>query len=342
MEKIHIDYENNTCVLLYCLFYSMNCDNIMKIFYTNWEKHFTICKGNTGKNVLINDIDNLDIDGIKLIFMEIRYGLDILPKLQKAFPSIPILYFTNDYPIVYGREACKSWQKDYKILPDNVYTVEIGKKDTIIKYVKSVFSDIFPEKKLFELPYFFSGNISNETINNNCCEKILFSGSNSSIEYEQRKKFIEFVKCREDCVIQPQYFAHSTYTEYLRSFLAVYAGPVNWHYKWNNKGYKNMNDNIITAKCFEIPASGALLVADDLMKEMLEYYGFIDMKNCVYINLNNNDEKIKFIVNPENRNVIDEIRENGRKHVHAFYTEKIARETLNTIIGEITGLEVIE
>lgn len=87
--------------------------------------------------------------------------------------------------------------------------------------------------------------------------------------------------------------------------------------------------NYIVSKYFEIPASGALLFAYiEPIKELLTSYGFIDGVNMISFNYNNLNERIKYILDPKNREDINKIRLNGyklvkRRHTHhtRFYVE---------------------
>lgn len=68
----------------------------------------------------------------------------------------------------------------------------------------------------------------------------------------------------------------------------------------------------IVAKFFEIPASGALLMAyDEFVKEPLSKLGFVDGENYISVNFKNIEEKIKFVLDKNNRELIDKIRLNG-------------------------------
>ena len=83
------------------------------------------------------------------------------------------------------------------------------------------------------------------------------------------------------------------------------------------------NYNYIIAKYFEVPASGALLFAYvDPVKDILKKYGFEDMVNMVTFNKDNLTDKIKYIVDPANREEIDKIRLNGYNLILERHTHK--------------------
>ena len=346
-EEIEILYENkdtNNYILLPSLLHRMKSKQILRINYFHWNKFLNVVTGQTPQDVIpyrLTELHKIDVTGIKLIFMMVYHGLDVLPILRNAFPDIPILFFTLDYCKVYAREVSKEWIKSYKNPGTNVYTIDHGPQYMIEKYTNLVFGENMPQKNKFGFPGFANNYFANMEINTECKNKILFTGSHGSYIYKQREKFFNIFKSRSDCEVQTERYSHEKYMEYMKGFLAIYAGPVDWSRKWFRKGYKNIKDAFITTKFFEIPAIGALLVADDSAKDQLIYYGFINMRTCVYINLQNYDERIKWILDPENREKVDNIRTNGHKMVNKLYTEQKILPLFHKIIEKITGCSVV-
>jgi len=81
----------------------------------------------------------------------------------------------------------------------------------------------------------------------------------------------------------------------------------------------------IVAKYFEILASGSLLLAfNERTKDMFELLGFIDKKHYLSVTYDNLEETINYILNKENRDIINKIRKNGQNHVlkHHKYTDR--------------------
>ncbi|HEV2687751.1 MAG TPA: glycosyltransferase [Bryobacteraceae bacterium] len=68
----------------------------------------------------------------------------------------------------------------------------------------------------------------------------------------------------------------------------------------------------IVAKHFEIPATGALLVADGVVREPLRELGFIENVHYVPVSADNIEEKIGYVLNERNSAEIDEIRQRGQ------------------------------
>jgi hypothetical protein len=76
----------------------------------------------------------------------------------------------------------------------------------------------------------------------------------------------------------------------------------------------------VLAKFFEIPATGALLLADGFVKERLQYLGMVD--NLHYVSISSSDlfEKIEYVLDKKNHAEIDAIRKRGQALVQERHT----------------------
>lgn len=84
-------------------------------------------------------------------------------------------------------------------------------------------------------------------------------------------------------------------------------------------------------KYFEIPLAGCLLFCD-LPLDSLEEIGLKDGINCIIYNKENINDKIKWILDEKNKEIIDKIRENGHKLIKENHThEKRLHELLTEI-----------
>ena len=68
----------------------------------------------------------------------------------------------------------------------------------------------------------------------------------------------------------------------------------------------------VLAKYFEIPATGALLLADDTVAPQLRLLGFKENVHYLPVSSRNLEEQIRFVLNEENHAQLDEIRKNGQ------------------------------
>jgi hypothetical protein len=68
----------------------------------------------------------------------------------------------------------------------------------------------------------------------------------------------------------------------------------------------------LVAKYFEIPATGALLLADRAVSNPLRSLGFIDGVHYVGVSHGDLEEKIRYVLDEHNHDELDEIRRNGQ------------------------------
>lgn len=71
----------------------------------------------------------------------------------------------------------------------------------------------------------------------------------------------------------------------------------------------------VVAKYFEIPATGALLFADDAVSGPLRELGFIENEHYLPVSSENLEERISYILDERNHGAIDQIRRNGQRLV---------------------------
>lgn len=71
----------------------------------------------------------------------------------------------------------------------------------------------------------------------------------------------------------------------------------------------------VVAKYFEIPATGALLLADDAVRAPLKELGFIENVHFVAVSKDNLEDKILYVLNESNHEELDEIRRRGQQLV---------------------------
>lgn len=76
----------------------------------------------------------------------------------------------------------------------------------------------------------------------------------------------------------------------------------------------------VVAKHFEIPATGALLIADRAVASQLARLGFDDGVHYVTATANELEEVIGRVLDPRNRERIDDIRRRGHALVHSRHT----------------------
>ena len=75
----------------------------------------------------------------------------------------------------------------------------------------------------------------------------------------------------------------------------------------------------VVAKHFEIPATGALLVADGIVGQPLRRLGFAENIHYISVSEENLEDKIRYVVDERNRPEIDAIRRRGQQLVLAAH-----------------------
>lgn len=151
--------------------------------------------------------------------------------------------------------------------------------------------------------------------NDNPINKILVSGSTGKT-YHMRAKFVE-EKDNYPIHVLP----HPGYKILEHSIVGQkYIDEIN-KYRIGFTCYSNSKLPYIVSKFFEIPGSGALLLAFvvDIEKELQEL-GFIDMENYISINKKNFKEKLEWLFDEKNNDEIERIRRNGFDFIHSHHT----------------------
>jgi hypothetical protein len=309
---------------------TMSCNSILKIFrdiskYRNDIIIYKIfLKNDVDKNVfdIINIIKNNDI---KLIFCVWSYltnniqkdissstpqTYNIIQNLENLNLNVKILCHVHDF--FYKLKQYDNLIKTHRY-------IEIGFEDQIKKYTSS-------KNTIYPLIHCATNNFIKE-FNKNPINKIFLSGGISKL-YPERKEFYNYaIKNNSKIFIKarPMYFEKDdNYANELHSYIACFYSSIN-----------ELNNTILLAKAFEIPATGSLLLAHKSCKDSLMKVGFKENINCLFIENNTYDQVINYILDPNNRGKIDEIRMNGQKLVLENHTESIRIKKINEYLDKI-------
>lgn len=77
----------------------------------------------------------------------------------------------------------------------------------------------------------------------------------------------------------------------------------------------NLIYRYVVAKYFEIPATGALLFADDGVRGPLQELGFIANRHYLPVSKENLEERVQYVLDERNHEELDEIRKSGQELV---------------------------
>jgi hypothetical protein len=73
--------------------------------------------------------------------------------------------------------------------------------------------------------------------------------------------------------------------------------------------------NYVVAKYFEIPATGALLLADDAVAGQLNKLGMVENRHYLPVSNDDLEEKVRYVLDERNHAALDEIRRRGQRLV---------------------------
>jgi hypothetical protein len=160
-------------------------------------------------------------------------------------------------------------------------------------------------------PHYAQSIYIKKELNPNPNMQLLMSGAgyiNDSI-YDFRNWVLQKAKKDLRIHVLPHHTVYGEdYANYIYQFFCAFTSTLNdmFHY--------------VFAKIFEIPATGCLLVVDDRIQEELLELGFETDIHCIFINKNNFDQKLDFILDPMNRSTMDTIRKNGANLIREKHT----------------------
>jgi 2-polyprenyl-3-methyl-5-hydroxy-6-metoxy-1,4-benzoquinol methylase len=299
---------------------------IKYVIYTDWissyltQEPFTFVKNLEildWKIIKLSDLDIINIINIKknncIVFCVTYDDFDI--SLLKC-DNVKIIYKIDDlYPYKSIRNKCIK-NADILISPCEylLKTAEINKLYKINKFTKS-----------FHIPYSAVDHFfENIEFNNNPINKILISGAISDV-YPLRKFARNNIIYKEYI----HFLDHPNYKNYTHDII-------------NELNYKKINEylccfvdastyNYILLKVFETCSVGSLLLIDDNISVELNKLGFYDRVNCIFFNKDNLKDNMEWILNIENRHLVNNMRQSGMNLVRQNHTTKIRSEQLNMI-----------
>ena len=195
---------------------------------------------------------------------------------------------------------------------DNFDGIFVTYREPFLKRYPRIISE-----KVYWIPHGFTDDHSLE-FNKKPILKLLISGKNGAM-YPFRRKMIRMAATTKDkiaCISHPSYkqFDYdnlesvkigSNYGAVLNKYLCCFTDCSTLNY--------------ILAKYFEIPASGALLLAEDNAYGDLEKLGYSDGVNYIKCSQEDIMEKLDWILDPANRAEVDKIRKAGQVHVHEHH-----------------------
>jgi len=93
----------------------------------------------------------------------------------------------------------------------------------------------------------------------------------------------------------------------------------------------------VVAKYFEIPATGALLLADDAVRAPLKELGFFENVHYVAVSRENLDERVRYVLDESNHDELDEIRRRGQQLVWERHKTTDRARQINEVCTRATA-----
>lgn len=285
----------------------------------------------------IVELNNLDINYIKkekTIVLCITYdGFDINDLKHE---NVTIIYKIDDlYPFKEIRNRCI-----------NSCDLLIGPYKYLFK--NDITNKLYPNitnKPSYWIPYSAINNFyENIIFNDNTKNKILISGI-CDVNYPFRQK-LHNISLENEYKDKIEKLVHVTYNGFNHNFI-------------HGDYYKKLNEyiccftdaltyNYILLKVFEITSVGSLLLVVDSISDELNKLGFYDNINCIMCNENNIYEKIDWILDKNNINIVNSIRKKGMELTRKNHSTKERAHNFNNLLlykmteKKENNLEVLE
>ena len=229
--------------------------------------------------------------------------------------NITLVYKIDDlYPYKDIRKKCID-SADLLISPYQY----LFKEQKIIQMYQSIKS-----KESYHIPYSAVESFYKDIeFNNTPKEKIFVSGAVGNV-YPFRKyilRYQEYIEILE----HPTYKNHKhkiideVYYKKLSEYLCCFTDASMYKY--------------VLFKVFEICSIGSLLLCDELIQDELYSIGFENNVNYISCNKENLKSKMKWILDKQNRKIVDEIRLKGMNLVRNNHNTNNRSETFNSLIN---------
>jgi len=195
-------------------------------------------------------------------------------------------------------------------------TVGFALCETVISTVGYAWNRLYPEfagtKKIVWVPHSASPDFL-VPYNPSPVNAIFVSGAAGNY-YPLRDRVTELSQAGAYAIVRHDHPGYDTGYDYdqneavgrgyamkINSYRAAFTDSSRFHY--------------VLAKYFEIPATGALLVADDSVSGPLRQLGFVENEHYVAVSADNLEEKIRFVLDERNHDELDQVRRRGQQLV---------------------------
>ena len=188
--------------------------------------------------------------------------------------------------------------------------------DNVLTSYAYVFDEFFPELRDRKTAMWIPHSASPDFVlpfNDKPENAILLSGSIGPL-YPMRMRMQELQEEGRYAIIRHQHPGYREDYDY-ENDARVGAGYARTIHRFKAGFTDALTLRYVVAKHFEIPATGALLVADGVVSEPLRQLGFIENVHYVPVSAENLEDRIRYVLDEGNSAEIDGIRRRGQQLV---------------------------
>jgi hypothetical protein len=216
-----------------------------------------------------------------------------------------LVVFADDLHLLWGREQDRAAKMR-----------AFSECDQVLTSYAYVFDDFYPElrgqKRAVWIPHSASPDF-NLPLNDEPENAILLSGCVGPL-YPMRLRVKELPQTGRYAIVRHQHPGYAENYDY-ENDARVGPGYARTIHRFKAGFTDALTLRYIVAKHFEIPATGALLVADGVVSEPLRALGFIENVHYVPVSAENLEEKIQYVLAERNSAEIDAVRRRGQQLV---------------------------
>lgn len=266
-----------------------------------------------------------------------------------------VLFFGNTHFKDFSNIFCNIDNNKFKlgIYYDDVHQTSNIKNEECGKYMDIVFSssprtaiELFIPNALHNYHFIPHGATIEFNVNFNIdpVRKIILSGAISEYYYPHRSNFLNIMNYNNNLKDYIYHLNHPGYHNKSHNIVGdKYAKKINEYLcGFASSGVHKVNDKrsyYVVSKLFEIAGTGALVMINDEISNMLKDLGFVHMENCIIYNKKSIIQNINFILDIKNRIFIDNIRKKGQDLVYEKHMAINRAEQMdNIVLKNITNI----
>lgn len=287
---------------------------------------------------LINDYDWRQMDTVQLLSGPGR----IKDKLLSRFGEVPeVILFWKGYEFLPAQFSAISALDCHKmIFADDLHSwdeqmrlrklVSFGLCKTILCSCAYLWPRFYPElvgaKRVVWIPHSASPDFF-VAYNQSPENSVFLSGAVNDL-YPLRQKVKEMHSRRAHSIVYHPHLGYHCGYDHARdeNVGRGYAEKIN---RCRAAFTDSLVYGYVVAKYFEIPSTGALLLADDTVSEPLRRLGFIENEHYLPVSMDSLEDRIQYVLDEANHEELDHVRRAGQDLVRGKHTTRDRARSIN-------------